>query len=64
VISASPPAPLFSVIAEPTEISKEIGKKFDGIGLKDQEKWPELQENLINAIIKMKEAFSLYIKRL
>lgn len=41
-----------------------ISKKFEGAGLGDKEKWPNLQDKLIDAIIRMEKAFRPYIKEL
>ena len=35
-----------------------------GLGLKDKEKWPEIQDQLIDAMIKFEEAFRPYIKQI
>lgn len=44
--------------------ASRIGKKFTGFGLKDKEKWSEIQNRLIDVAIKMKEAFGPYINKL
>ena len=37
---------------------------FKGIGLRDKERWPELQDNMIETMVKMKEIFEPYVEAL
>lgn len=41
-----------------------ISVRFDNAGLGDKEKWPEIQEKMIDTIIKMKKVFDPYIRNL
>jgi len=44
--------------------ASRVAKKFGEGGLKDKEKWPKIQEKLVDTVIKMKEAFTPYVKKL
>jgi hypothetical protein len=37
---------------------------FSGVGLRDKEEWPELQEKMIDTTVKIREVFTPYIKAL
>jgi hypothetical protein len=37
---------------------------LNGLGLKDKEKWPELQDQMINAMIRLEKTFQPFIKQL
>jgi len=41
-----------------------IRKRFDGVGYRDQERWSELQQTLIDAMIKLECALRPYIDQL
>ena len=41
-----------------------IRKRFEGTGYRDEERWPELEKVLIDAMIRMEQAFRPYINRL
>jgi Domain of unknown function (DUF4268) len=41
-----------------------IRKRFDGVGYRDQARWSELQEELIDAMIKLEHALRPYVNRL
>lgn len=41
-----------------------ISKKFDGAGLKDRDKWPQMQDKLIDSAIRLAKALKPYIIKL
>lgn len=47
-----------------TKRACRISIKFENMGLADKEKWPELQDKMIDGIIQIKKAFDPYIRRL
>lgn len=44
--------------------ASRIKISFKGLGLRDKERWPELQDKMIEAMVRMKEAFDPYITAL
>lgn len=44
--------------------ASRIKIEINGMGLQDKERWPELQDKMIETMIKMKEVFEPYIKTL
>ena len=44
--------------------ASRISFKFEGIGLKDKDKWDDLQNRMIDTMIRMEKAFRKYIKLL
>ena len=44
--------------------ASRIAFRLDGVGLKDKTRWPELQEKMIDAMIRMEKSFSPYIRSL
>lgn len=44
--------------------ASRISKKFVGTGLRDKDKWSEIHDKILDAIIRMEKAFRSYIKEL
>lgn len=44
--------------------ASRIRKRYDDYGLEDSEKWPEIQEKMIESVIKVKKAFDQFVKDL
>jgi len=44
--------------------ASRISKKFESFGLGDKEKWPDIQDKLIDAVIRIEKAFKPFIKNL
>lgn len=44
--------------------ASRISVHFEGIGLKDKDKWDELQEKMIETMIRLEKAFRKYIRQL
>ena len=44
--------------------ASRISVDFEGIGIKNKEKWDEIQEKMIETMIKLEKAFRNYIKQL
>lgn len=44
--------------------ASRIRIRFKGIGLRDKEQWPKLQDKMIETMVKMKEVFEPYIEAL
>lgn len=44
--------------------ASRIAYRIKGMGLRDKDKWPELQEQMINSMIKMEKAFKPFIEKL
>ena len=44
--------------------ASRIRIEFKGIGLRDKERWLELQDNMIETMVKMKEIFEPYVEAL
>ncbi|MCK4247745.1 MAG: DUF4268 domain-containing protein, partial [Methanomicrobia archaeon] len=44
--------------------ASRISVKFRGVGLKDKDKWDNLQNNMIDTMIKLEKAFGKYIRQL
>jgi hypothetical protein len=45
-------------------VACRIRKRFDGVGYRDQERWSDLQRELIRAMIKFEHALRPHIDRL
>jgi len=41
-----------------------ISYRFEGVGLKDKDRWDELQDKMIDAMIRLEKAFRPYIRQL
>jgi len=44
--------------------ASRISVRFEGVGLKDQDKWDNLQEKMIDAMVRLEKAFKPYMKQL
>lgn len=44
--------------------ASRISYRIEGIGLKDKERWNELQDKMIDAMIRLEKAFKPYIRKL
>lgn len=44
--------------------ASRISIRFENVGLKDKDKWDELQNNMVDAMIKLEKSFRKYIKAL
>jgi len=44
--------------------ASRISVKFEGVGLKDEDKWDDLQNKMIDIMIRLEKAFRKYIKQL
>ena len=44
--------------------ASRIAFRFEGVGLKDKDKWPHIQDGMIDVMIRLEAAFKPYIKQL